>query len=83
MKYNVDILVNGILRIRHLFKGRTRAQKYILEMYNAYSKDERFYIKATHYSNWGKFKKLCSKMCIDSMNIQTKNYDICIELNQI
>lgn len=83
MLYKVDILVNEELRIRQVFKNRTRAQKYILEKYNSYSKDDRFYIRFTHYSNWGKYKKPYNNMCIDSMNIQTKNYNICIELSKL
>lgn len=83
MQYKVDVLVNGKLCIRHVFKNRTKAQKYILEKYDAYSKDKRFYIRFTHYSNWGKYKKPYNDMCINSMNIQTKNYNICIELNKL
>lgn len=82
-QYKVEIIANGELRIRQIFKSRTKAQKYILSKYNSYSKDDRFYIRFTHYSNWGKYKKPYNNMCIDSMNIQTKNYNICIELSKL
>lgn len=79
-QYKVDTIINGTLNTRLVCKTRTKAQKYILSKYNAYSKDERFYIRFTHYSNWGKYKKPYNDMCIDSMNVQTKNLNICIEL---
>lgn len=82
-QYKVDTLVNGQLRTRHIFKCRTKAQKYILENYNAYSNDDRFYIRFTHYSNWGKYKKPYNNMCIDSMNVQTKEFNICVELSEV
>ena len=83
MQYKVDTIINGILNTRLVFSSRTKAQKYILSKYNDYSKDERFYIRFTHYSNWGKYKRGFNDMCIDSMNIQTKNLNICIELKPL
>ena len=83
MLYKVDTTINGSLNTRLVFPSRTKAQKYILEKYNAYSKDDRFYIRFTHYSNWGKYKKPYNNMCIDSMNVQTKSLNICIELSQM
>lgn len=82
-KYKVDTIINGTLNTRIVCKTRTEAQKYILSKYNAYSKDERFYIRFTHYSNWGKYKRGYNDMCIDSMNVQTKNLNICIELKSL
>ena len=82
-QYKVDTIINGNLNSRLLFSSRTKAQKYILEKYNLYSKDNRFYIRFTHYSNWGKYKKGFNDMCIDSMNVQTKDLNICVELNQV
>ena len=82
-KYKVDTIINGTLNTRLVFSSRTKAQKYILSKYNAYSKDDRFYIRFTHYSNWGKYKKPYNDMCIDSMNIQTNCINICIELSKL
>ena len=82
-KYKVDTIINGTLNTRLVFKTRTKAQKYILSKYNTYSKDDRFYIRFTHYSNWGKYKKPYNDMCIDSMNIQTNWLNICIELSKL
>ena len=82
-QYKVDTIINGTLNTRLVFKTRTKAQKYILSKYNAYSKDDRFYIRFTHYSNWGKYKKPYNDMCIDSMNVQTKILNICIELSKL
>ena len=83
MQYKVELKVNGELRIRQIFSSRTKAQKYILSKYNAYSKDEMFYIRFVHYSNWGKYKRPYHEMTIDSMNVQTKSLNICIELTQV
>ena len=82
-KYKVDTIINGTLNTRLVFSSRTKAQKYILSKYNAYSKDDRFYIRFTHYSNWGKYKKPYNDMCIDSMNIQTNCINIFIELSKL
>lgn len=82
-EYKVDTIINGTLNTRLVFNTRTKAQKYILSKYNAYSKDDRFYIRFTHYSNWGKYKKPYNDMCIDQMNVQTKSLNICIELSQL
>ena len=83
MSYKVDTIINGELNTRLVCSTRTKAQKYILSKYNAYSKDKRFYIRFTHYSNWGKYKRPYNEMTIDSMNVQTKNLNICIELSPI
>lgn len=83
MNYKVDTTANGKLCVRQIFSSRTKAQKYILEKYNTYSTDKRFYIRFTHYQNWGKYKKGFNDMCIDSMNVQTKDLNICVELNQV
>lgn len=83
MNYIVKTRVNGILKSRQIFTSRTNAQKYILANYNAYSNDERFYIRFVHYSNWGKYKRPYNNMTIDSMNVQTKNLNICIELSPV
>lgn len=83
MQYKVETRVNGILKSRQIFTSRTKAQKYILANYNAYANDERFYIRFVHYSNWGKYKKPYNNMTIDSMNVQTKNLNICIELSPL
>jgi hypothetical protein len=82
-QYKVDTIINGNLNTRLVCNTRTKAQKYILAKYNAYSKDDRFYIRFTHYSNWGKYKKPYNDMCIDSMNVQTKSLNICIELSKL
>jgi hypothetical protein len=82
-KYKVEITANNYLCIRQIFNVRTKAQKYILEKYRAYSNDKRFYIRFTHYSNWGKYKKPCNDMCLDSMNVQTKDINICVELSPV
>ena len=82
-KYKVDTIINGTLNTRLVFKTRTKAQKYILSKYNTYSKDDRFYIRFVHYSEWGKYKKPYNDMCIDSMNVKTKNLNICIELSKL
>ena len=82
-QYKVDTIINGTLNTRLVCKTRIKAQKYILSKYNAYSKDDRFYIRFTHYSNWGKYKKPYNDMCIDSMNVQTKSLNICIELSPL
>ena len=82
-QYKVDTIIDNHLGIRQIFSSRTKAQKYILSKYNAYSKDKRFYIRFTHYQNWGKYKKPYNDMCIDSMNVQTKSLNICIELTLI
>ena len=82
-QYKIDTIINGTLNTRLVFSSRTKAQKYILSKYNAYSKDDRFYIRFTHYSNWGKYKKPYNDMCIDSMNIQTNCINICIELSKL
>ena len=83
MQYKVDTIINGSLNTRLVYSTRTKAQKYILSKYNAYSKDKRFYIRFTHYSNWGKYKRPYNDMTIDSMNVQTKNLNICIELSPV
>lgn len=83
MQYKVDTIINGTLNTRLVCSSRTKAQKYILSKYNAYSKDDRFYIRFTHYSNWGKYKKPYNDMCIDSMNVQTKSLNICVELSPL
>jgi hypothetical protein len=80
MSYKVDTTINGELNTRLVCSTRTKAQKYILSKYNAYSKDKRFYIRFTHYSNWGKYKKPYNEMTIDTIHVQTKNLSICIEL---
>ena len=83
-QYKVEIITNGELRIRQIFKSRTKAQKYILAKYKAYlSQKEIYYIRFVHYSNWGKYKKPYNDMCIDSMNVQTKSLNICIELSKL
>lgn len=82
-QYKVDTIINGTLKNRLIFNTRTKAQKHILLMYNAFSKDDRFYIRFTHYSNWGKYKKPYNDMCIDSMNVQTKSLNICVELSKL
>lgn len=83
MSYKVDTIINGELNTRLVCSSRTKAQKYILSKYNAYSKDERFYIRFVHYSNWGKYKRPYHEMTIDSMNVQTKNLNICIEVTPL
>ena len=83
MSYKVDTIINGELNTRLVCSTRTKAQKYILSKYNAYSKDKRFYIRFTHYSNWGKYKRPYHDMTIDSMNVQTKSLNICIELTPV
>lgn len=83
MKYKVDTIINGTLNTRLVCSCRTKAQKYILSKYNAYSKDDRFYIRFVHYSNWGKYKKPYNDMCIDTMNVQTKSLNICIKLSEL
>ena len=83
MSYKVDTIINGELNTRLVCSTRTKAQKYILSKYNTYSKDKRFYIRFVHYSNWGKYKRPYNEMTIDSMNVQTKNLNICIELSPI
>lgn len=83
MQYKVDTIINGELKNRIVFKTRTNAQKHILANYNAFSNDERFYVRFVHYSNWGKYKRPYHEMTIDSMNVQTKNLNICIELSPI
>jgi predicted rRNA methylase YqxC with S4 and FtsJ domains len=80
MNYIVKTRVDGILTRRQIFTSRTKAQKYILEKFNAYAKDDRFYIRFVHYSNWGKYKKPYNEMTIDTIHVQTKNISICIEL---
>lgn len=80
MHYIVDTKINGELNTRLVCSSRTKAQKYILAKFNAYSKDDRFYVRFVHYSNWGKYKKPYNEMTIDSMHVQTKNLSICIEL---
>ena len=80
MNYIVETRINGTLKNSNVFITRTKAQKYILANYNAFSNDERYYIRFVHYSNWGKYKKPYNEMTIDSMHIQTKNNSICIEL---
>ena len=80
MQYKVDTTINGTLNTRVLFKTRTKAQKHILSKFNAYAKDERFYIRFTHYSCWGKYRKPYNDMCIDLMHVETKSLNICIEL---
>ena len=82
-KYKVDTIINGTLNTRLIFNSRTKAQKYILEKYKAYSNDKRFYIRFTHYSNWGIYKKGFNDMCIDLMNVQTKDINICVELSPV
>ena len=80
-QYKVDTIINGTLTTRLVFSSRTKAQKYILSKYAAYSKDDdRFYIRFTHYSNWGKYKKPYNDMCIDSMNVQTKCSNKCLNI---
>lgn len=81
--YKVDTIINGTLNTRLVFNSRTKAQKYILSKYNAYSKDKRFYIRFTHYSNWGRYKKGFNDMTINQMNVQTKDLNICVELSPI
>ena len=81
--YKVETTINGTLKTRILFETRTKAQKYILANYNAFSNDNRFYIRFTHHSNWGVYKKCFNNMCIDIMNVQTKNLNICIELKEV
>ena len=83
MSYKVDTTINGTLNTRNLFKTRTKAQEYILSKFNAYAKDERFYIRFTHYSSWGKYKKPYNDICIDLMHDETKSLNICIELTQV
>lgn len=83
MSYKVDTIINGELNTRLVCSSRTKAQKYILSKYNAYSKDERFYIRFVHYSNWGKYKRPYHEMTIDYMNVQTKNLNICIEVTPL
>ena len=83
MQYKVDTIINGELNTRLVCSTRTKAQKYILAKYNAYSKDSRFYIRFTHYSNWGKYKRPYHEMTIDSMNVQTKHLNICIEVTPL
>ena len=80
MQYKIEATINGELKTRLIFPTRTKAQKYILANYNAFSNDERYYIRFVHYSNWGKYKKPYNKMTIDTMHVQTKNISICIEL---
>jgi hypothetical protein len=80
--YKVDKIINGKLSDRLVFDTRTRAQKHILALYDAFSNDNRFYIRYTHYSSWGVYKKGFNNMCIDIMNIQTKDLNICIELTE-
>lgn len=80
MQYKIDTTINGTPNTRILFETRTKAQKYILAKYNAYNKDERFYIRFIHYSSWGKYKKPYNDMCIDLMRVETKCLNICIEL---
>lgn len=83
-QYKVEIVANSELRIRQIFKSRTKAQKYILAKYNAYrSQEEIYYIRFVHYSNWGKYKKPYNDMCIDSMNVQTKDLIIWVELSPL
>ena len=86
-RYKVELKVNGELRIRQIFSSRTKAQKYILSKYNAYSNDDRFYVRFVHYSNWGKYKKPYHDMTIDSMHIETisetNSLNICIELSPV
>lgn len=82
-EYKVEITGNNSLCIRQIFNSRTKAQKYILEKYKAYSNDKRFYIRFTHYSNWGVYKKGFNDMCIDLMNVQTKDINICVELSPV
>ena len=83
MQYKVETTINVTLNTRIVFKTRTKAQKYILSKYNAYSNDERFYIKFVHYSNWGKYKRPYNNMTIDAMHVQTNNLDICIVLTPV
>ena len=83
MSYKVDTIINGELNTRLVCSTRTKAQKYILSKYNAYSNDDRFYIRFVHYSNWGKYKKPYNEMTIDEMHVQTKNLNICIELTPV
>ena len=83
MQYKVDTIINGTLNTRLVFSSRIKAQKYILSKYNAYLNDDRFYIRFTHYSNWGRYKKGFNDMCIDSMNVQTKHLVICVELSPV
>jgi hypothetical protein len=80
--YKVDKIINGKLSDRLVFDTRTRAQKHILALYDAFSNDNRFYIRFTHYSEWGKYKKPYNDMCIDSMHVETKSLNICIELTE-
>ena len=80
MQYKVDTTINGTLNTRILFKTRTKAQKYILAKFNAYANDNRYYIRFTHYSSWGKYKKPYNDNCIDLMHVETKSLNICIEL---
>jgi hypothetical protein len=81
--YKVDTKINGELNTRLVCSTRTKAQKYILSKYNAYSKDKRFYIRFTHYLEWGKYKKPYNDMCIDLMHVETKSLNICIELTPV
>ena len=83
MQYKVDTTINGTLNTRLVCSTRTKAQKYILSKYNAYSNDERFYIRFVHYSNWGKYKIPYHEMTIDTMHVQTKHLNICIEVTPL
>ena len=84
MHYIVDTKINGELKNRIVFKTRTNAQKHILANYNAFSNDERFYVRFVHYYNWGKYKRLYNPMTIDLMHVETisetNSLNICIEL---
>lgn len=82
--YKVDTIINGTLKIRLVFNSRTKAQKYILDKYKLYSsKKEIYYVRFVHYSNWGRYKKGFNDMCINQMNVQTKDLNICVELSPV
>jgi hypothetical protein len=77
--YEVETIVNGCIVCLLIFKTRTSAQQYINNKLKKCEK-ENYYIRFSHYTNWGKFKTPYHEMTLDSFTAEDKRNIMCVRL---
>lgn len=77
--YEVVTIINESIVCLMNFETRTSAQQYINNKLKKCEK-ENYYIRFSHYTNWGKYKTPYNEMTLDSFTAEVKRTIMCVRL---